>query len=356
MLLRGSEESEARRLTVVGAAVVLCFAVIGMLIVYNPFAGLAGRQISVTIDAPYAGQGVAAGTPVVMHGVEVGEIKAVSSLAGGGVRLIAALQPGPVMGLTNTMNIDFRPVNYFGVTGINLMSNTGGQPLRNGMRINTVPKGNFTLQAMLYRLGEISNGVLTPQLIQVIDRATRYVDALDPLIDTILIATNSVAGVQTVSTAQLLRNTTEMAVPFPQFVDSLTEAGYRYEHADQYASPSGDHETAYHTAIQQMSEHGFNTRQKKALEFAAYNIFGSAGKLLQSHVGDLLPLVESVKALTDVVPPLIRPEGISQTLVDLRSRFERMYGGTPEQRALQVKIVLDSLPGVAAPLGAMGGP
>ncbi len=76
MLLRGSEESEARTLTVVGAAVVLCFAVIGMLIVYNPFAGLAGRQISVTIDAPYVGQGVADGTAVVMHGVEVGEVKA----------------------------------------------------------------------------------------------------------------------------------------------------------------------------------------------------------------------------------------------------------------------------------------
>ena len=27
-----------------------------------------------------------------------------------------------------------------------------------------------------------------------------------------------------------------------------------------------------------------------------------------------------------------------------------------EQRALQVRIVLDSLPGVAAPVGAMGGP
>jgi hypothetical protein len=41
-------------------------------------------------------------------------------------------------------------------------------------------------------------------------------------------------------------------------------------------------------------------------------------------------------------------------LAELRSRFEKMYAGTPEQRALRVRIVLDSLPGVAAPLGAMG--
>jgi hypothetical protein len=66
-------------------------------------------------------------------------------------------------------------------------------------------------------------------------------------------------------------------------------------------------------------------------------------------------MIDSVRALTDVVPPLMRPQGMSEMLVELRSRLEKMYGGTPEQRALQVRIVLDSLPGVAAPLGAVGG-
>jgi hypothetical protein len=347
MLIRGSDESETRTLTLVGAAVVLSLAVIGMLIAYNPFAGLADRQISVTIDTPYVGQGVAKGTAVVMHGVKVGEVTDVANLAGGAVRLSAALQPGPATGLTSTMNFDFRPVNYFGVTGINIMPNTGGQALRDGMRINTVPRGNFSLQALLYRFGEISNGVLTPRLIQVTDRATRYVDALDPLVETMLITANAVAEVQTVRTAQLLTNTTQLSVPFPPFLDSLTQTGYRYVQPDQIS--------AYHTTIQEMSEDAFNTRGKKALEYAAFNIFGSAGKLLQSHVGDLLPLIDSVKSLTDVVPPLIRPEGIAQTLVDLRSRFEKMYAGSPGQRGLQVRIVLDSLPGVAAPLSAMGG-
>jgi len=43
-------------------------------------------------------------------------------------------------------------------------------------------------------------------------------------------------------------------------------------------------------------------------------------------------------------------------LVELRTRFEKLYSGTPEQRALRVRIVLDDLPGVAAPLGVMGAP
>jgi hypothetical protein len=348
VLLRRSEESEARILTAVGATVALCIVVIVMFIVFNPFADLANHRLSVTIDTPYVGQGVAKGTAVIMHGVPVGEVTGVASLAAGGVRLSTALQPRPVAGLTDTLKIDFRPVNYFGVTGINVTPKTGGQVLVNGMRINTIPKGNFTLQALLYRFGEISSGVLTPRLIQVVDRATRYVDALDPLVETMLIAASAVADTQTVRSAQLLTNTAQLSVPFPQFVDSLTETGYRYIHPDQISS--------YHTTIQEMSEDAFNTRGKKALEYAAFNIFGSAGKLLQSHIGDLLPFVDSVKGLTDVVAPLIRPDGIAQTLVELRSRFEKLYAGTPEQRGIQVRIVLDSLPGVAAPLGAMGGP
>ena len=38
----------------------------------------------------------------------------------------------------------------------------------------------------------------------------------------------------------------------------------------------------------------------------------------------------------------------------MRTRLQKLLGGNGEQRALQVKIILDSLPGVAAPLAAMG--
>jgi hypothetical protein len=92
------------------------------------------------------------------------------------------------------------------------------------------------------------------------------------------------------------------------------------------------------------------------IEAVANGLFGAIGRLEYSHVADLLPLVNGVQALTDTVPPLLRPDGVAQMLVDLRTRFEKLYSGTPDQRALQVRIVLDSLPGVAAPLGVMGAP
>lgn len=348
MLIHGPEEAETRTLTIVGTAVVLlCVAAAGMLIVANPFGGGAAGLISVTIDTPYVGQGVAKGTAVVMHGVTVGEVTAISSLPGGGVRLNADLQKKSVVRLTGTMNIDFRPVNYFGVTGINLIAGTGGQPLRDGTHINTVPKGNFTLQTLLSRLGEESTGVLTPQLIQVIDKATRYTDALDPLIETILIAGNGVARVQTVSTKQLLTNATGLSVVFPSTFDALVNLG------DNLLK---NNDTLWHIGSADVTAEEWEQKYLPTQKLATTKVLGLVGKLEATLLGHAFSVVDSVNALTDVVPPLIRPEGFAETLAELRSRFEKMYAGTPEQRALRVRIVLDSLPGVAGPLNAMGGP
>lgn len=347
MLLRGTEEAETRKLILVGAAAFAVVSLVVLGIALNPFAGSGPRPVSVTIDTPYVGQGVAKGTAMVIHGVKVGEVTSVSSLAAGGVRLNADLEPGPVNGLTDTFNVDFRPVNYFGVTGVNLTANPGGQALRDGMRIAKMPKGNFTLQALLSRLGELSKGVITPQLVHVVDVGTRYVDALDPLIETMVTAANAVADTQTVRTAQLLCNTTEFSVRMPPFVDQLTEAGDAYVHADR-ANP-------YHVGFQHFTEKFWRERGLEVGRAAAEDVFGTVGKLEYSHVGDLLPLIGAIKSLTDVVPPLIRPEGIAQTLVALRTRFENLYAGTPGQRAMRVRLVLDSLPGVAAPLGVVEG-
>ncbi|ORA08803.1 Mammalian cell entry related domain protein [Mycobacterium arosiense] len=346
MLLHASADSEKRSLTIVGIALVLCaVAVGGLLFVFNPFGRRPASEISVVIDTPYVGPGVAAGTALVMHGVKVGEVTAVSSLRAGGVRVGADLQRTPVAGLTDAMDIDFRPVNYFGVTGINLISREGGRPLYDGIRMAIAPKGNFALQALLTRLGRLATGQLTKRLIQVVDKATRYTDALDPMTETALVAANAVAQTQTVSTARLLTNVTGMSVAFPGYVDALTNLG----------RATYDGTNVLNWGTWNMSDEQYEHYAIPFIEQASIGLFGAFGKLESTHTGDLLPFVNTVQLLTDVVPPLLRPGDIAQTLVELRTRLEKMYVGTPEQRAMQVRIVLDSLPGVAAPLATMGG-
>jgi hypothetical protein len=369
-LLRASEESETRTLTRIGGLLVVALVIAGGVnIGVKPFRHQSGGIVSVAIDAPYVGQGVINGTPLIMHGVKVGEVTAISSRPGGGVKLNTELQAGPATGLTDTTGIDFRPANYFGVTGINLIPGDGGRPLKNGAQITVSPKGNFTLQAMLYRLGELSNSVVTPSLVSVIDRATRYTDALNPLFETMVIAGTSLTKVQTVSTQQLLRNATGVSVAFPGYVDALVQTGNYFVHSklgigfnadeDYKNNPyTGDYDKAmldqYNAAIRQLEAHPNDFvfgRVKDSLKAAETDLFTRIGDIESSHIYDLFPVVEELRVITDVVPRLVNPTDIGETLRELRSRLEHMYAGSGDQRALQVRIVLDALPGVAAPLG-----
>jgi len=337
MLFRTSEEREARILARVGLALVVGVALAISLAVVNPLSRDAEVRTAVTIDTPYVGQGVVGGTPVLMHGVRVGEVGSVTSRPEGGARLHLLLEPEPTEGLTDTLAMDFRPANYFGVTGVNLIQGPGrGMPLQNGSQLDLVPRGNYTMQAFLTRVGEITNGVVTPELVSVIDRATRYVDGLNPLLETLLLVANTVTKVQTVSTERMIRNIAGISAAAPSFADALTDLADRLDHSGL-----------------DVDESFFQDRFLATVQLASTGLFGSVGKLLSSHVSDLLPATEIVGTLGTPVPGIARAQAISESLVELRTRLERMYEGTPEQRALQVHIVLDSLPGVAAPLDAM---
>jgi hypothetical protein len=233
-----------------------------------------------------------------------------------------------------------------------------------------VPNGNFTLSELLSQLGDVSEASLTPQLIKVIDRVTRYTDGLNPLFETAVTVTQALADVQTVPTEQLLANTSSIAAAFPEYTDSAIEASTRitdYSHyPGQTFPPASTSVTKLHYPylegvqtpnLADETEDHFQNTDIAFIKLAADGLFAAAGKLLYSHVDDLFPLITGIKALTDVTPPLLRPQDIAQKLAELRSRFEKLYAGNGDQRAISVRILLDSLPGVAAPLGiAVKGP
>jgi hypothetical protein len=273
------------------------------------------------------------------------------------------------------MGIDYRPANYFGVTGINVIPAQSGQPLHSGMQISITPKGNFSLQALLYRLGELSNGVFDQRMISVIERATRYVDGLNPLLETALMVGTSVAQVQTVSTEQLLRNTAGVSVAFPGMVDALISTGNNFLHTYfvDFDSEKFKKQWKYYPALDDKLKKQYDDNARLARETistdeyydkhfnaifdtARTDLFSRIGFLESSHINDLFPVVESVRTLVDTVPKIVSPERFADTMKEVRQRFERMYAGSGDQRALQVRIILDRLPGVAAPLGVvMGG-
>lgn len=338
LLHKASAEKESRIATAIGLAVTVVVALVAAVVSANPFAAETDHSLSVVIESPYAGQGVDPGTDVLMHGVKVGQVTGISSLPAGGVRISAELDRGPTTGLTDAVGFDFRPANYFGVTGINLRQSAGGTPLADGAVIRTEPSGNFTLQALLSRLGDVSYGTLTPQLIDVIGRGTTYVDGLDPLLETMLVVANSFATVQTVSTARLLSNATGLSVAFPGFVHAAVSVGDKFLHA----------------GLDGVSEEYFRHTHVPSIDFTATGLFGAAGKLVTSHSTELAPLTNMIKILTDIGPGLVPSVAIADTAREYRTRLERLFAGPPDRRAVNVRVILDDFPGIAAPMQAIG--
>ena len=368
-LLRASEESETRTLTRMGAAVaVIGLVVVAVLYWRSSTEGPPKDTISVAIDTPFVGQGVASGTPLIMHGVQVGEVTGLKSFPDGHVRLNTNLQRRPIAGLTDSMGIDFRPANYFGVTGIALFPGQGGQPLRNGAALKITPKGNFALQALLYRLGELTHSVLSQRLISVLDRSTRYVDALTPLLETMITVSTTVTNVQTVGSAQLLRNATGINVALPGIMDTLIDVGDKFLKADLgvgFNIAKSDKENPYLPYYNDAMLRNYRDAQKMFAETpdkyvdgrfaewmrgASTDLFLKVGELESKHIAELFPIVDQIRTVASVVPKLVPAGDIATTLREVRERLERMYAGSGDQRALQVRVILDSFPAVDAPL------
>lgn len=376
-LLRVSDEDNNRILFRIGiVAIAAAVALTAIVVVYRSARGTPEHLLAVSIDTPYVGQGVDNGTPLIMHGVQVGSVTSVSSVKSGGIRLTADLVETSTRGLTDTVGIDFRPANYFGVTGINLIPGAGGQPLRSGSKISVEPRGNFALQALLYRLGELTDQVITPRLINVVERGTRFTDGLTPLLETLVTVSRTATRVQNVDTQRLLANATGITVALPGLFDGLISSGdlFLYSNVGLGYDPEKNLEAnPYVDTYDPLKRRQYDEarallardpdafaqgRYKEWLKGGETDLFSRVGKLMSSHIYDLFPVVGQIKTVSDVVHALIPPDDVSGTLRELRIRLERMYQGSGEQRALQLRLVLDDLPSMAGPvnlaIGAAG--
>lgn len=363
-MLRGSSKRQERVLLSIGTAVVACIVLTAAAVVIDPFGGRGKGLYSVVISSPYVGQGVETGTAVVLHGVKVGQVTNVTNTADGRVQLDTDLQLQPTRGLTNSLDIDFRPINYFGVPGINLVPKPGGEVLHDGSRVTLTPSGNFTLSELLNQLGNVSEASLTPQLISVIDRVTRYTYGLNPLFETAVTMARAVKAVQTEPTEDQLKRLSSATAAVPAFANEAIIAGRRIIDYSYYpgqvrnpAASSGpklqfpfltDVDTP---SLGDISQEFYDKHWDTFLNLAQNGLFGAVGKLVSSHVDDLTPLISGIKAVTDTGPVLLRPQDVAEKLSELRSRFENLYAGDGTQHAISVRILLDSLPGVAAPVG-----
>ena len=343
--LRGVPGRQSRVLHGAGLAVVVTTcAVIAAVWVYPSSADT--EVLPISIDVPSVGPGVDSGTKVILRGGEVGVVTGLERTGADSVRMDLQLDPDQIGGLTDAFDVDFRPQNYFGSTAVNLVGRPGGSGLEAHRTLDRTPTGDFTMSTMIEKGSLAVDGTLTDSMITSLDKVVRYTDGLTPMFDAALVLGDRIAQTQQALPADLLGRVNDVLDVFPAFnrqaIDSLTHI-YNSTYNQRPDGSVG-------------VDDPFMDETDAGLTLAAGQLFGQAGRLLKSHGDELVPVTDVVSELAGVVPHLYdggaRPERLRTAVERLDSAFEDSGDG----QRLNLRIVLDDLPALAAPLALTGAP
>ncbi|WP_297615056.1 hypothetical protein [Nocardia sp.] len=331
-LLAGSERRQRRVLLLTGVVTVVV-----LLIAIFAAARISGREpggvLHVTVRTAYLGHGIAAGSTVVLHGVEVGRVESVHGGQVRGVEIGIGLQRNQIGGLTDAVGFDYRPMNYFGVSALNLLPGAGGKALTDGLRLDRAPEGDFTMASLLSRTSTVVNGVVTDRMVEVVRRIADYTDALAPLIEAGFTVADALAETQQRMPDVQLRQLNTLLDPLPVFTDDAISAVKAVREV-----PSAE------TIINKFGP------MNDTMQLIATGFFGPLGALLGSHTQDFTPLTEILRTVSDPVSSTLQKAQLGTRLDQVLSGFESAYTGPDQDKSLKLRIVLDQLPALAAAL------
>lgn len=343
--IRGGVAGQVRTLTMAGIAAMVAGALVltVVVIVYPRATEPSGTRFSVIV--PTLGPGVKQGSKVLLRGAAVGEVTEITALDTGEIDLELVLDDSGTAVLTDTFEIDYRPENYFGVTAVYLSSKPGGQAIRPGQVFARNETPDYTMSTMLETGSLVIDGSLTGDVIASLDKVMRYANGLAPLIRSGIIVADQVARTQQQLPSVHLGRINRMLEEFPAFGQEVAGSLYaiinsRYNQAPVGAPVSPDIEMIDTTDA--------------TLALLGSDLFGAAGALLGSHGDEITPLTLAVKEITDPIPGMIGgPDTVAQ-FAELINRLDGAFTGGPEDKTLQLRVMLRSMPGLAAPMASMG--
>ncbi|MCC3312274.1 hypothetical protein [Nocardia africana] len=339
--VRGTDRDQTRAVHLCAVVVIVAISVAVATIVIVQRWHRDDGLIVMNIDTPYVAPGVTEGTHVMLHGTTVGTVTELTRIAGEQVRLRIALQHQRIGGLTDAFDIDYRPENYFGVTAVNVVGGTGGMPLSSGLVVRRKPLGDFSMSTMIERGSLVVDGTLTRDMVDTLDKVVKYTDGLTPMVQTGIVVADRVAKTQRALPSASLSAFNDIAEVLPNFSREATAGLYgifdtKYNHKSDGSFGVDD---------------AYLDNAGAGLGLASGKLFGAAGALLASHGNELTPVVQAVQALTDTIPSVLADGSLTGKLQTLVVQYNRDFATSGPARTLQLRVVLDRLPALAAPLG-----
>ncbi|UGT55131.1 hypothetical protein [Nocardia asteroides] len=283
---------------------------------------------------------------MIMRGATIGEVSELNGLGRNEVRLTLALDEDSISGLTDSFDIDYRPENYFGVTAVNVISGPGGKPLVSGASLRREPLGDYSMSTMIAKGSTVVSGTLTQDVIDVLDKVVDYTNGLTPMIETGVVFADTVAKTQRALPSTSLAAFNDLAESLPGVASEGVAGVYGVYDTEYNRLPDGTRGV----------DDDFLDDAGAGLSKASGELFGAAGFLLASHGSELTPLVQAVQAMTDTIPSVLGNGALTERIETLVAQYNQAFSGQEGKRTLQLRVVLDLLPGLAAPLGAVTAP
>lgn len=293
-------------------------------------------RMPVILRTENIGDGIGVGTPVRYDGVDVGSVARVDADGINTKKVTLLLDRAHLIGLTDNLFVDYSPSNLFGISEVALKEADGGVPLRDGIVVDlTGPRSNrqrdATMGVLIRTVAEATGDLFTPQLTEVLMRLSETSRQFTPLMETIVSMSRMVAETQKMPPSYLLDQYGSMLVGAGSLFDGTVGLVNRLTRIEILNNQRG----LFDAAVSTVGEKFFP---------ALANTIFTARNYLSDYTVMLVPILS---AASSMVPT---PEASSAQLSEILARLGNSFTQTPDGPVLNLKVIVDSFPGLATPL------
>lgn len=336
-LLGGTPGRQQRIFFTVGAAtiaVVLIAALAGFVSSRIP---ASDPRLALTVESADVGPGVKEGTRVTLRGVPVGEVQSVVVPRAGQARVAVRLDRSNIRGLTDALSVRYQPGNYFGVTEMALIPGQGGGDLRSGSTLRP-RSSNDTISDLLTRSAVSVSGVMTPKLIEVTKKATRYTQAITPLLQVAFSVEQQNAFSTKVPIGTTLRTVRTTLDGAPGLVEGAFEGWFVPQMRGGEAAGTLDYTVNNYDKID------------KTTTLLGTGFFTPLADMFGSHEAEFTPGTVMLRVIMDSTTKVMRTVSVPRQVVPLITGVNRAFITVPEGTALRMNVIADRLPAAASVL------
>ncbi len=293
--------------------------------------------LHIALHTEQIGDGVLAGTPVRVDGVQVGTVTDIEPDERGTQRISLRLDRSQLHGIDDSLQVDYAPANLFGISEIELRRGAGGSALRDDSVIDLTGSRadaifDATMGSMLRTLSQTGDSVLTPQMATVISQVSHDMKAFTPLAQSIIEVAQIVTDNQRMPPSELA------ARLGPAFYGAGNFAGANEVMVDMIRN----------IPRLQNNRESFDAGVRMHTEKLLPGIANLGAVLGQDLSGTTDMLVPVLRLLAQMVPT---PQQSGADLTEFLRRLRAAMPDTPNGPVLNAEIDLSGMPVLAPLLG-----